>query len=186
MVAGNIATGKTRLLDALSTAVGLPAFPERWEKNPWFDADRREPFLSQMWFLLAAGSDHARLSAAGGVQERCIHENACVFARELLVDEDLRRLEDVYQRLDAALPDPTLLIHLTASEDELFRRIHARGRIQERGLTTEYLRGLSSRYRELIDSWTRSPVLEIDTEAIDIRAEAGLCHVLERVTERLS
>jgi deoxyadenosine/deoxycytidine kinase len=185
VVAGNIATGKTHLLDALSSAMGLPAFPERWDKNPWFDPALREPFLSQMWFLLAAGTDHARLSAAGGVQERCIHDNVRVFARELLADEDLRQLEHVYRRLDAALPDPTLLIHLTASADELLRRVRARGRVQEQGLTTEYLGGLSSRYRDLIDTWTPCPVLEIDTEATDLRTEPGLCHVLGRVTEKL-
>jgi len=67
----------------------------------------------------------------------------------------------------------------------LLRRVRARGRVQEQGLTAKYLGGLSSRYRALIDTWTSCPVLEIDTEAVDLRTEPGLRHVLRRVTEKL-
>jgi deoxyguanosine kinase len=184
VVAGNIATGKTHLLDALSGALRLPAYPERWAENPWFDADLRDAFASQLWFLLTAGADHARMSSTGGVQERCIHENAHVFARELLEGEELALLEAVYERLDAQLPDPALLVHLTASPETLLARIRERGRTQERGVTVGYLRELEARYRALIDGWTRCPVIEIDTETIDVRTEDGVRHVLERVTEK--
>jgi deoxyguanosine kinase len=185
VVAGNIATGKTQLLDALSGVLGLPAYPERWEENPWFgEAKASDVFSSQIWFLMAAGSDHARMSPGGGVQERCIHENAHVFARELLDGEELRLLEAIYARLDAQLPDPTLLLHLTASPETLLERIRERRRPQERGVTLDYLRRLGGRYRALIDGWTRCPLIEIDTETIDVRTDDGLRHVLERVTEK--
>ncbi len=186
MIAGNIATGKTQLLSALGDAMGLPTFPERWMENPWFDADLRAPLLSQAWFLLAAGSDHARLAADGGVQERSIHENAHVFARELLAGDDLRLLEAVYERLDEQLPQPTLLVHLTASPEELLRRVRRRARPEERTVTVEYLTRLSARYRALVDRWTRCPVVEVDTERIDVRTDGGLRHVLERASERLA
>ena len=186
VVAGSIATGKTHLLDALSGALRLPAYPERWAENPWFDAELRDAFSSQLWFLLAAGSDHARMSSAGGVQERCIHENAHVFARELLGGEELALLEAVYKRLDARLPDPALVIHLTASPETLLERIHERGRAQEHGVTVDYLRKLASRYRALIDGWTRCPVIELDTEAIDVRTADGVRHVLGRTSEMTS
>ncbi|HXN39815.1 MAG TPA: deoxynucleoside kinase [Solirubrobacteraceae bacterium] len=186
VVAGSIATGKTELVGALSSVLGVPPFRERWEENPWFDAHPRDAFFSQMWFLLAAGADHARMSFAGGVQERCIHEHARVFARELLVGDDLRLLGDVYARLDARLPDPALLVHLTASPGELMRRIRLRERMQERDLTVEYLQSLQWRYSELVDGWTRCPVVEVDTEAIDIRTSGGVRHVVARTTEKLA
>jgi deoxyadenosine/deoxycytidine kinase len=184
VVAGSIATGKTHLLDALSGALRLPAYPERWAENPWFGAERSDALTSQLWFLLAAGSDHARMSSGGGVQERSIHENAYVFARELLEVEELQLLMAVYGQLDARLPDPALLLYLTASPETLLARVRERGRTQERGVTLDYLRRLGSRYRLLIDGWTRCPVIEIDTEAIDVRTEDGLRHVLELVTEK--
>ncbi|HXP29005.1 MAG TPA: deoxynucleoside kinase, partial [Solirubrobacteraceae bacterium] len=169
VVAGNIAAGKTHLLDALGSALQLPTYPERWSENPWFDAELRDAFSSQLWFLLAAASDHALMSSGGGVQERCIDENAQVFARVLLDGDELALLEAVYARLDARLPDPTLLIHLTASPETLLERIRERGRAQERSMTVDYLRQLGSHYRTLIDGWSRCPVIEIDTEVIDVR-----------------
>jgi deoxyadenosine/deoxycytidine kinase len=184
VVAGNIATGKTHLIGALSSALGLRSFPERWAANPWLD-NRFDPFSSQMWFLLATAADHARMSSGGGVQERCVHDNAQVFARELLAGEDLRLLEDVYKRLDAKLPDPTLLLHLTASAGALHERVRERQRAEERGVTIEYLQHLGSRYRELIDGWIRCPVVEVDTESIDLRTAEGVRHVLDRTTEKL-
>jgi deoxyadenosine/deoxycytidine kinase len=186
VVAGNIATGKTQLLEAVSDELGLRPFPERWDQNPWFDGDQRNAFAAQMWFLLAAGADHARMAAEGGIQERCIHEHARVFARELLAGEDARLLEEVYSRLDAELRDPALLIYLKASLPELCERIRGRGRIQERGLTSERLEGLQSRYDELIREWSRCPVVEVDTESVDVRSAAGVRHVLERAAEELA
>jgi deoxyadenosine/deoxycytidine kinase len=184
VVAGNIATGKTHLLDALGGALRLPAYAERWAENPWFDAAPRDAFASQLWFLVAAAADHARMRSGGGVQERCIHENAHVFARELLDGDELALLEAAYARLDAQLPDPALLLHLTASPETLLARVRERGRAQERGVTVDYLRRLGARYRVLIDGWTRCPVIELDTEAIDVRSEDGVRHVLELVTEK--
>jgi deoxyadenosine/deoxycytidine kinase len=183
VIAGSIATGKTALLDALSRGLSLTPYRERWEENPWFEADLRNPLVSQLWFLLAAGSDHARMSGNGGVQERCIHENAQVFARELLEAGDLRTLEDVYEHLDGGLPDPTLLVHLTASPEELLRRVRRRGRAQESTVTVEYLRRLDARYRQFIGDWSRCPVVEIDSEAIDVRSNEGIRHALQQVSE---
>jgi deoxyguanosine kinase len=186
VVAGNIATGKTRLLDTLSDALSLPPFRERWEDNPWFNAKPDDTFASQMWFLLAAGADHARMTGTGGVQERCIHENALIFAGELLVGDELELLESVYAHLDEGLPDPMLLVHLHASPNELARRVDERGRVQERTVTIEYLERLSVRYRCWVDNWTRSPVIEVDTETIDVRTEQGVRHILARVSEELA
>ncbi len=186
VVAGNIATGKTHLVEALGEALKLRPFLERWEENPWFDEDPRDAFASQIWFLLAAGADHQRMTVGGGVQERCIHEHAQVFARELLTDGDAQVLADTYLRLDDLLPNPTLLVYLKASVQELSERIRQRGRVQEQALTSMHLENLQSRYETLITDWTRCSVLEIDTEAIDLRTPEGLRHVFDRTSELLS
>lgn len=185
VVSGNIATGKTQLLETIGRALALQTFPERWESNPWFEADRGHPFLAQMWFLLAAGADQARMPARGGVQERCIHEHALVFGRALLSGEDARLLAECYSRLDAALPDPELLIYLKAPVPELLARIRGRGRAQELALTAGQLERLQSSYEELLAGWSRCPILEVDTTSVDLRSGEGTRHVLELVSEAL-
>lgn len=186
VVAGNIATGKTQLVEAIGEALALPRFLERWAENPWFDGDPRNAFAAQMWFLLAAGADHERMADGGGVQERSIHEHAHVFAREQLSGEDERLLAQVYSRLDAQLPDPSLLVYLKASVPELCERVRRRGRAQEQGLTSEQLQRLQSRYDELVGRWTRCPIVEVDTESVDIRSAEGVRHVLDRTAEQFS
>jgi deoxyadenosine/deoxycytidine kinase len=185
VVAGNIATGKTHLLDTIGRALALRTFPERWEDNPWFSVDQHDELLAQLWFLLASGSDQTQMSIGGGVQERSIHEHAQVFAREQLAGEDLRLLLEVHARLDAALPDPQLLIYLRAPVSELLERVRVRGRAQEQSLTERQLERLQARYDELIAGWTRCPVIEIDTASIDVRSTDGARHVLDRTTEML-
>jgi deoxyadenosine/deoxycytidine kinase len=185
VVAGNIATGKTCLLEKIGKTLELPTFPERWQENPWFAPDRRNVFLAQLWFLLEAGADHARMAIRGAVQERCIHEHARVFAPEYLAGAEAHLLAEVYAQLDAALPDPDVLIYLKASVPELLVRVRNRGRAQEQSLTEVQLERLDSRYDDLIGEWSRCPILEIDTEAVDVRSAEGVRHILERVTEVL-
>lgn len=187
VVAGNIATGKTSLVEALGRAMGLRTFLERWEDNPWFGAAPPTAFAEQLWFLTAAADDQARMSdGGGGVQERCIHEHALVFARERLAGDAARLLEGSYSLLDASLPDPRLLIHLEASATEILERVRTRGRSQERSLTAERLASLGARYRELIAGWTRCPVIAIDTERVDLCCEDGIRHVLALAREHLA
>jgi len=186
VVAGNIATGKTHLAEKIGDALALPCFLERWQENPWFGGHPNNAFAAQMWFLLAAGADHARMADGGGVQERSIHEHAHVFAHEQLAGGEARLLDEVYSRLDATLPDPDLLIYLRASAPDLYERVRQRGRPQERYLTVEQLQRLESSYEQLVAGWARSPVVEIDTESVDLRSADGARHVLELLSERLS
>jgi deoxyguanosine kinase len=185
VVAGNIATGKTGLLEALAPALDLPTFPERWEENPWFVGEAVDPFAAEMWFLLAAASDQARALVSGGIHERSLHEHALVFARDQLMGIDAEILMRVYGRLDERLPDPQLLIYLDAPAERLLERVRDRRRAPERGLTLARLRKLGASYRALISAWTRSPVLEIDTSRVDLRTHEGVTQVVEQARARL-
>jgi deoxyadenosine/deoxycytidine kinase len=183
VVGGNVATGKTGLIVALSKSLALPAFLERWDQNPWFDSDPGHRFGMQLWFLVAAAEDHARMALCGGIQERCIQEHAHVFAREQLHDADATLMESVFARLESILPAPNLLLYLTASVPELYNRVRNRGREQENGLTIAKLQRLQTLYDALISGWERCPVIEIDTEAVDLRSAAGLSHVVSLTSE---
>jgi deoxyadenosine/deoxycytidine kinase len=186
VVGGNIATGKSTLVDSLGPALGVDTYPERWQDNPWFGGPPQGAFASQLWFLLSAASANARLAAAGGVQERCIHEHVLVFGAELLDGHSQRLLMESYARLEGLLPCPQLLVFLHASPQELERRVRRRARPQESDLTLSRLEHLDRRYGELRDGWTRSPVVEIDTELLDLRNPSSLADAVGSIARRLS
>lgn len=184
-IAGNIATGKSGLLGPLADALGLTAWPERWDENPWFGRQPPLPLAAQLWFLAAAAADNTEIMRRGGVQERCIHEHALVFAEEQLQGDEVRLARDLYLTLDELLAPPDLIVFLDASPATLLRRIQERGRPEEMGLDVEYLSRLDLRYRQWLDRWTICPVLTVDTEQTDLRAAESAAGVAELVKERL-
>lgn len=185
-LAGNIASGKSSILEPLATALGLAAWPERWRENPWFEPELGSPLARQLWFLLAAAKDQIHLLSEGGVLERCIHEHALVFAAELLSGDERGLARDVYLTFDELLGSPDMILFFDASPEALLRRIRARGRPQEASLDVEYLGRLDHRYRRWLDQWTRCPVVTIDTERMDVRIPETIDYVVERVKEALS
>ncbi len=186
VVGGNIATGKSTLLVALGKVLNASTFAERWEDNPWFGSKPDHALASQLWFLVSAATDNQRISGGlGGIQERCIHEHALVFAADALSDDDACLLDAAYSSFDALLPSPDLLVFLHASPEELERRVRRRGRRQETCLTLERLIKLDTRYRELIGEWTRCPVIRIDTERLDLRVSQNVVDITHLVKEKL-
>lgn len=183
VVGGNIATGKSTLVLALGEHYALPTFRERWEQNPWFGLGLETGFQAQLWFLTNAAADHFRLGQSGGIQERSVYEHADVFAYELLTHDQAQAYRTVFELLERTLPSPTLFIYLHAPPAELLSRIRGRGRPQERSLDLRYLEALDVRYGELVESWTRSPVLEVDTTMTDTRTPIGQTDVLRRAAE---
>lgn len=185
-VGGNIATGKSSLVDALGEALGLPVFPERWQNNPWFGSTPDQALASQMWFLVSAAADNARIvRGSGGIQERCIHEHSFVFGSEALSHDDAGLLETSYSMFDRLLPDPDVLVFLYASPLELEHRVRRRGRPEEADLTFDRLTGLDARYRAFIDNWTRCPVIQVNTERTDLRIETSLASITDAIMATL-
>lgn len=187
VVAGNIATGKSSLVNALGDVLGLRTFPERWEDNPWFGSTPDRTLASQLWFLVSAAADNAQIAkGSGGIQERCIHEHVFVFAAEALGDDDGRLVENAYSVFDGLLPSPHLLVFLYASPQVLERRVRRRGRPQEANLTLDRLVRLDDRYRAFIESWTRCPVVRVDTDCKDLRVGETLASITDMVRVKLS
>jgi deoxyadenosine/deoxycytidine kinase len=182
-IGGNIATGKTQLVRALGRTLSLPTFEESWQLNPWFESAQR--FACQTWFLVAAAGDNARMGG-GGIQERSIHEHVVVFARAQLRGPELDLIEQVYGVLAEGLPDPALMIYLHAQPATLLARIRARARPQEASVTLSYLEELHTRYSSFITEWSRSPVLHVDTENVDLRIQTNVDAVLSSALETLA
>jgi len=179
VVAGTIATGKTTLTEALAARFGLPAVVERPDANPFLERfyanQRRWAFGSQLWFATDSAQQHAEIHRrSGGVQDHSIYENVHVFGAALAAHGALA--EDEWDLLQAAtapvidsLPPPSLVILVEAPVEVLLERIDVRGRPYEAGIDHRYLTELTQTRREFFERWTRSPVLLLDSDAIDLR-----------------
>lgn len=195
VVIGNIGAGKSTLVARLSAELGLPAAPEGFSRNPFLEAFYAAPrawaFQSQAWFTVESIDRHLRVAAdpAGGVQEQMPSSTQGVMTRALhteghLSDEEVATLGRLVDLVGPYLAPPDLVIRLTATVGELRERIRARGRAFEQDIGTEYLQRIEDALSELAGAWS-GPLLTLDTEAVDIRGDAGLATVTDRVRAAL-
>jgi deoxyadenosine/deoxycytidine kinase len=190
VVAGPTGVGKTTAARGLAARLGLSARLEQAERNPFLTRFPADPptwaFRSQLWFLMHAMNWHARSTVGGGVQDHSYYEAWLVFAcvqREFgyLTSEEHELIEEAATVGDLILPSPDLVIQLVAPQNVLIKRMSTRGRRHERALPTSYFAALDRRQRALFDSWTRSPIIKVDTTETDLRIPTGIDTLVERL-----
>lgn len=192
VVTGNIAAGKSTLVQRLAAEMRLAAYPERVEDNPFFGPPQSRALQSETWFLTHSVASHRAIqrNRRGGVQERSAYEHVRVFGRARarcgwLGDEELRLLEQLSQLLCDGLQPPDLLVYAEADPAVIATRIAERGRPEEQPLDTGYLSLLAELYDELVDSWRLSRVYRLDTTRVDVRHEDGFQLASRRILELL-
>ena len=179
VVAGNIGSGKTTLVEILSQKLGFVPFYEPHEENPYladfYEDMKRWSYQSQVYFLTRRLRIHKELLLAKGsvVQDRSVYEDAEIFARNLYLQGDLTQrdysvYQDLYHILAALLPPPNLMVYLRASVDTLQQRIAKRGREYEAGISRDYLTRLNDLYEDWMTAFDQCPVLIINTDNLDL------------------
>ncbi len=196
-VAGNIGSGKSTLTELLAARFGWRAYYEHVEGNPYlpdFYADMaRWSFHLQIYFLSKRFQHHQEILAApeSVIQDRTIYEDAEIFARNLHVtgamdDRDYENYQELFGVMTQFLAPPDLLIYLRTSVPVLVERIRTRGRGFEQTIPTEYLEQLNLHYEDWIARYALSPVLVVDTDAVNlVEEEEELARVADRVQRRL-
>lgn len=162
---GNIASGKTTLGEALAADPAFTFVPEPvpvWQND--FSTNLLERFYSDMqrWsFTFQIGAFATRLQALMEadantiiVSERSIACDRYVFAPTLYEQGAMDDLEwEVYCRLWETLtphaPRPDAILYLRTPAEECLRRLQARRRQEESGVTLAYLQKLEA----LHDDW---------------------------------
>jgi deoxyadenosine/deoxycytidine kinase len=180
VVTGNIAAGKSTLVQRLAAELGLAAYPERIQENPFFGAPQHRALESEMWFLADSVAVHRTIQrdGQGGIQERSVYEHVPVFARARarcgwLGPDELQLVEQLAQLLYEGLRPPDLLVYAQADPAAIAARIAARGRPGEQLIDSSYLCLLSELYDEFVDSWRLSRVYRLDTTHVDVRNDEG-------------
>ena len=197
-IAGNIGVGKSTLTGLLGQRLGWEPFYEAVADNPYladFYADMtRYAFHSQMFFLSRRLRHHRRLLDFPGsvIQDRSVYEDAEIFARLLheqghIEERDYRTYRELYEVLVLFLPPPDLVVYLRASVPTLLKRISARGREFERGITPEYLEQLNAFYASWMQAFSLCPVLTVPADDLDfVHNGAHLDLIIAKIEERLS
>ncbi len=177
-VAGNIGAGKTSLVEFLCKRYALKPFYEPNDTNPYlkdFYADmRRWAFHSQVYFLTHKFRLHKELERYPGtvIQDRTIWEDAEIFAKNLhrsryINKRDWQTYSELYQTILRDLSAPDVMIFLKCPVRVMRQRIRQRGRGMEQSIPVNYLRRLQRLYEEWFDSYSLSPVIEIQSDKLD-------------------
>lgn len=188
-ISGNIGTGKTTLVRALELS-GWISLEERPEDNPFLAAFYEDPvryaFSSQIAFLV---NKYRLLQSCApnqpAVIERTIAEDALFayyqYKQGYLSSTDYQTYRLGYRRIARSLRTPNLVIYLRCPASVALERILKRGRPYERNLPSTYWMALMKLYDRWAARWRASPIISIDTGAINLRNEHTIHDVLQRI-----
>jgi len=151
-------------------------------------------FYLQIFFLGHRAQQHMALaqSEASAMIDRSIYEDAEIFARAALepgtdTDRDYSTYRQLFDLVVGLLPTPDLLIYLKAPVPELMRRIRARRRDMEGGVTEDYLALLEKYYEQWMERFDLCPTLTIRTDDLDFVHRPGhLDIVVDRIKDKLA
>ena len=177
-VAGNIGAGKTELTRFLCKRYGIKPFYEPNEQNPYladFYGDMKAwAYRSQLFFLAHKFRLQLELQDEPGtvVQDRTIHEDAEIFAKNLyrqrfIEVRDYKVYRQLYSSIAKALRPPDLMIQLSCPVRTLRQRIRLRGRAMERDIPVPYLGRLNRLYEDWFRRYDLSPVMRLETDRLD-------------------
>lgn len=198
LVAGNIGAGKTSLTQRLGERLGWHTAYESVVDNPYlpdFYADMKSwSFHLQVFFLGHRAQQHIEMAEdpRSAIIDRSIYEDAAIFARALhamgnINERDYKTYQQLYNLVVQKLPPPSLLVYLKAPVSELVKRIHARGRSIESGISPDYLSRLDNYYEDWMRVFDICPVLTIRSDDLDfVHQTRALDIVIDRIQSKLS
>ncbi|MBK7860611.1 MAG: deoxynucleoside kinase [Archangiaceae bacterium] len=197
-MAGNIGAGKTTAAKMISQKFGFELFDEpvidnRFLKHYYTDM-RRWSFTLQLEFLIKRVEHHELIRSVSKscIQDRTLHEDPEIFAKYLhglgnMTDAELDLYFDYFKRLSKEIAHPDKVICFDVPKvDVLLKRIRSRGRDEEKGIQSTFLRGLNGYYGTfpmVLSNKYGIETLTVDVTELDIRDGVGREHFLDKVSD---
>ena len=175
VVEGPIGVGKTSLARRLGQSLGGQLVLEQADQNPFLERFYKNPraaaFQTQLFFLFQRArqlEDVRQEDLFGAVRVAdYLLEKDRLFARVTLDDAEYALYERVYERIVVDAPKPDLVVYLQAPVDVLVDRIAKRGIRYEQHIERGYLEKLTQAYARFFHSYDASPLLIVNSAAID-------------------
>jgi deoxyadenosine/deoxycytidine kinase len=188
-VVGNIASGKSTVVELLEEQFGWRAHQESFDENPFlasFYSDPKRWSLSSQLFFLAEKAQQGykvlEQSKDMTIWDSPIQHNVWTFAQAQVrlgncTQDEWMLYQKIYSLVEPTLPKLDAVYWVRTPLEILESRIVSRGRSFEQGIPQEYLRLLD----ELNSEWVSTlsvPVIEVDSEAlvissVPVRAESA-------------
>jgi deoxyadenosine/deoxycytidine kinase len=175
VIEGVIGAGKTSLSRMLSERLSSQLVLEEVEENPFlkdFYRDRaRFAFQTQMHFLFSRYQQQRDLRQTDLFSEKLIadylFQKDRIFASLNLVDRELALYERLVGWLELDVVKPDIVVYLQAHPDTLMERIARRNRPFEKDMDKDYIAKLNDAYNHYFFHYTDTPLLVVNTNAID-------------------
>ena len=193
VVEGPIGVGKTTLVERLASRFGVRPLLEVFEENPFladfYEHQEQFAFQTEMFFLLSRYRQQEEFSQPDLFSRLHISDYLFVkcrlFASLTLSDHELALYDRMYNILITQIPEPDLVIHLTAPVQVLLERIEERGRPYEEKIEAGYLERLSALYHNFFAHYEDSALLEVDASEVNFAEDDdALDELVERVRAR--
>lgn len=194
-VEGVIGVGKTTLVKLLAEKYSLKYSLEVVEENPFlsrfYDNMERWAFQTQLFFLVSRFDQQNALSKSLlnglGTVSDYIFEKDYLFADLTLKGDHMTLYKRIFNLLNEQIPVPDLVIYLYSDVDVLMKRIAQRDRPFERSMDVNYISLLAETYEKFFASYTRTPVLRIDTTKMDfVKNGDDLNEIYSLIEERFN
>ena len=200
-MAGNIGAGKTTAAKMISQKFGYELFDEpvidnRFLKD-YYGQMKRWSFTLQLEFLIRRIEHHELIHTVpkSCIQDRTLYEDPEIFAKYLhglgnMTDAELELYFEYFQRLSKLIVHPDKVICFDVPQvDVLMARIKKRGREEEKGIGSAFLRGLNGYYATfpmVLQGKYGIDVLTFDVTSLDIREGRGAEEFMDKVTDFLA
>lgn len=178
LVEGNIACGKTNLLNTLEKSEVFKVFHEplaKWQNlngMNLFDLYYRDPkkyFVPFQLYVLQTLHEQQNTFCERPVRlmERSSLSAQNVFNQAALIQKIIDQptnlvLETYFNLFQEKFPiEPDLIIYVRSTPEEIYKRIHHRGRFEERQISLNYIRLLHNLYEKWINA-VDCPVIFVD------------------------
>lgn len=175
-IEGNIGSGKTSLCRLLAQAHPVQLLLEEFDDNPFlpffYQNPERYAFTVELFFM---AERHKQLSEIP-IQKDLFFDftladysfwKTLIFARKNLDEKEYRLFQRLFNILNAASPNPELLIYLHRTPEKLLQQIEMRDRAYESNISTKYLKNIQDSYFEFFYSQPSYPIVIVDVEDID-------------------
>ena len=167
---------------ALAAASGASLYADPAPGNPFRDEFARAPerfaFQTQTYCLLTRYRQQVELaqpdlfSPSGAVTDYVFARDE-LFARLTLTAEELHLYQRIHQLLDQRLPQPDLVVYVTAGRDVLRGRVRALVPSSDRVIKLSVFERLADLMDEHFFSYDATPFLFLDTSRLAALEEPG-------------